>query len=52
MEKHCIKHLWNLINSKCKLYNNIVKLSLNNVIIIIGENMRYFMYKCKIQGND
>ena len=45
LEKRCIKYLWNLINSNCKLYNNIVKLSLNNVSnTIIGENMRYFMY--------
>ena len=45
LEKCCIKYLWNLINSNCKLYNNIVKLSLNNVSTTIGENMRYFMYK-------
>ena len=34
-----------MINSKCKLYNNIVKSSLNNVPTTISENMRYFMYK-------
>ena len=52
LERRCIKYLWNLINSKCKLYNNIVKLSLNNVITTISKNMRYLMYKCKIQEND
>ena len=45
LEKRCIKYLWNLINSKCKLYNNVVDLSLNNVSTTIAENMRYFMYK-------
>ena len=38
--------------SNCKLYNNIVTLSLNNVSITIGENMRYFMYKYMIQEYD
>ena len=47
--KRRIKHLWNLINSNCKPYNIVVKLSLNNVSTTIGENMRYFMYKYKIQ---
>ena len=44
LEKRCIKYLWNLIYSNCKLYNNIVNLSLNTVSTTIGENMRYFMY--------
>ena len=48
LEKRCIKYVWNLIYSNCKLYNNIVKLSLNNVSTTIGENMRYFMYKYMI----
>ena len=39
LEKRCVKYLWNLINSNCKLYNNIAKLSLNNVSTTIGENM-------------
>ena len=50
--KRCNKCSWNLINSKCKLYNNIVKLSLNNVTTTIDDNMRYFMYEYKIQEND
>ena len=33
LDKRCIKYLWNPINSKCKLYNNIVKLFLNDVSI-------------------
>ena len=41
-----------MINSNCKLYNNVVKLSLNNVSTTIGENMRYFMYKYKIREDD
>ena len=44
--------LWNMINSNCKLYNNVVKLSLNNVSTTIGENIRYFMYKYKVQEYD
>ena len=43
LEKWCIKYLWNMINSNCKLYRNIVNLSLNNVSTTIGENLRYFM---------
>ena len=39
LEKRCVKYLWNLINNNCKLYNNIAKLSLNNVSTTIGENM-------------
>ena len=31
LEKRCIKYLWNMINSNCNLYHNIVNLSLNNV---------------------
>ena len=52
LEKRCIKHLWNMINSNCKLYRNIVNLSLNNVSTTIGENLRYFMYKYMIQEYD
>ena len=52
LEKRCIKYLCNLINSNCKLYNSIVKLSLNNVSTTIDENMRYFMYKYMIQEYD
>ena len=49
LEKRCIKYLWNMINSNCKLYHNIVNLSLNNLSTTIGENLRYFMYKNMIQ---
>ena len=52
LEKRCIKYLWNMINSNCKLYRNIVNLSLNNVSTTIGENLRYFMYKYMIQEYD
>ena len=41
-----------MINSNCKLYRNIVNLSLNNVSTTIGENLRYFMYKYMIQEYD
>ena len=53
-EKRCLKYLWKLINSKCKLYNSIVKYSSNNVsttVNIIDQNMRYFMFKYIIQEN-
>ena len=46
------KYSWNTINSNCKLYHNIVNLSLNNVSTSIGENVRYFMYKYMIQEYD
>ena len=52
LEKRCIKYLWNMINSNCKLYRRIVNLSLNNVSTTIGENLRYFMYKYMIQEYD
>ena len=52
LEKRCIKCLWNMINSNCNLYRNIVNLSLNNVSTTIGENLRYFMYKYMIQEYD
>ena len=52
LEKRCITYLWKLINSKCKLYSNIEKLSLNNASTTIGGNMRYFMYEYKFQDND
>ena len=52
LEKRCIKYLLNMINSNCKLYHNIVNLSLNNVSTSIGENLRYFMYKYMIQEYD
>ena len=52
LEKRCIKYLWSMINSNCKLYRNIVNLSLNNVSTTIGENLRYFMYKYLIQEYD
>ena len=48
LEKRCIKYLWNMINSNCKLYHNIVNLSLNNVNTTIGENL----YKYMIQEYD
>ena len=52
LEKRCIKYLWNMINSNCKRYRNIVNLSLNNVSTTIEENLRYFMYKYMIQEYD
>ena len=52
LEKRCIKYLWNIINNNCKLYHNILNLSLNNVSTTIGENLKYFMYKYMIQEYD
>ena len=40
--------IWNLINSENKLYGSTVKLSLCNNSTTLRENIRYFMYKCKI----
>ena len=52
LEKRCIKYIWNLINSGCKLHADIVFLSMDNMYSTIGENMRYFMYKYKFSTND
>ena len=37
-----------MINGENKLYDNISKLLLCNNSTTLGENIRYFMYKCKI----
>ncbi len=52
LEKRCIKYIWNLINSEHKMYNRIVGYSLNNRNTIIGENVRYCMYKYKLSFKD
>ena len=52
LEKRCIKYIWNLINSGCKLHADIVFLSMDNMYSTIGENMQYFMYKYKFSTND
>ena len=51
-EKRCIKYIWNLINSGCKLHAYIVILSMDNMYSTIGENMRYFRYKYIFSTND
>ena len=40
--------MWNLINGENKLYGSIVQFSLCNNSTTLGENIRYFMYKCNI----
>ena len=52
LQKRCIKYIWNLINSGCKLHADIVLLSMDNMYSTIAENMRYFMYKYKFSTND
>ena len=39
LEKCCIKYIWNLINSGCKLHAYIVFFSMDNMYSTIGENM-------------
>ena len=52
MEKCCIKFIWNLLNSDCKLFDQIVKHSLSMSSTTLGENIRYFMYKYGICMSD
>ena len=52
LEKRCIKYIWNLINSGCKLHADIVILSMDNTYSTIGENMRYFIYQYNFSTND
>ena len=52
LKKRCIKYIWNLINSGCKLHSDIVILSMDNMYSTIGENMRYSMYNYKFNTND
>ena len=52
LEKRCIKCIWNLINSGCKLHADIVILSMDNMYSTIGENMRYFIYQYNFSTND
>ena len=52
MERRCIKFIWNLLNSNCKLFDQIVKHSLSMSSTTLGENIRYFMYKYGICMND
>ena len=49
VENRCNKYLWNLINSKCKLYNNMANLTLNNVSTTIDENIRFFTYTMRFE---
>ena len=52
LEKRCIKHIWNLINSENNVYRQITQYSLYNCTTTIGENIRYFMYKYRINHSD
>ena len=45
LEKRCIKQSWKMLNSEYVLYNEILKYSMHNANTILGENVRYFMYK-------
>ena len=46
------KFIWNLFNSDCKLFDQIVKHSLRLFSTTLGENIRYFMYKYGICMSD
>ena len=56
--KRCIKYIWNLINSGCKLHADIVILSMDNILCVESLNywynicMRYFMYRYKFSTTD
>ena len=47
MEKRCIKFIWNLMNSTILFYRT-VKHSLSMSSTTLGENIRYFIFKCGI----
>ena len=40
LEKRCIKFVWSLFNSNYALYSNILRLSLQNDNLTMGENVR------------
>ena len=46
------KILWKIFNSDNVLFSRIIRYSMHNSDTIIGENVRYFMYKYKIVHND
>ena len=48
LEKHCIKFLWMMFNSKYDLFRTIIKYSLYNGNTTLGENVRYFMHNYNI----
>ena len=50
--KRCIKQSWKMLNSEYELYNKIVKYSMCNANNTLGENVRYFMYKCNLRLDD
>ena len=52
LKKRCVKFLWRLFNSDNALFSRIIRYSMHNSDITIGENVRYFMYKYKIVYND
>ena len=41
-----------MLNSEYELYNKIVKYSMHNANITLGENVRYFMYKYNLTLDD
>ena len=52
LEKRCIKYIWNLINSGNNVYKQIIHHSLYNCTTTLGENIKYFMYKYRINQSD
>ena len=48
LEKRCVNFSWNLFNSDNVLFSRIIRYSMHNSDTTIGENVRYFMYKCKL----
>ena len=52
LEKRCVKFLWNLLNSDNVLFRRICRYSLHNSNTTMGENIRYFTYKCNILYDD
>ena len=41
-----------MLNSEYELYIKIVKYCMCNANSTLGENVRYFMYKCKLRLDD
>ena len=52
LETRCVQFLWNLFHSDNVLFSRIIRYSMHNSDITIGENVTYFMHKYKIVYND
>ena len=52
LAKCCVKFVWSLHNSDWALYSHILRLTLQNGISTMGENIRYLIPKYDILSID